>query len=375
MSKTRIYFVSDLHGSSVCFRKFINAARVYEAKVLILGGDVAGKAIQSIVRAPGGRWQCRFIGTDYDITDGPELTALEKLIADHGYYPYRADPGELEAKEANGGLDALFLELMRARLTEWLELADTRLRPQGIPLYLMLGNDDPEELGALLDTAPWGIHDEGKVVWLDDEHEMISLGYSNVTPWHTYREETEDQLKASIDAMVPGLQHPERAVFNLHAPPYGTQLDDAPMLDANLQVQATLGQVRYAAVGSTAVRDAETEYQPLLGLHGHIHEFVRHPQDRTHGCPQPGQRLLDGCAQRRPRHPRRRQGQGAAAGSRLGGHGKAKLRGTRLHRRRHVGRASDRVRRGGHTAARGPALVPDPNPSRRLGGAGCEGLA
>ena len=272
MSRTRIYFVSDLHGSSVCFRKFINAARVYEANVLILGGDVAGKAIQSIVRAPGGRWQCRFVGTEYDVTEGPELTALEKLIADHGYYPYRADPGELEAKEANGGLDSLFLELMRARLTEWLDLADARLRPQGIPLHLMLGNDDPQELDALLDSAPWGVHDEGKVVWLDDAHEMISLGYSNVTPWHTYREETEDQLKASIDAMVPALQHPERAVFNLHAPPYGTQLDEAPMLDANLQVQATLGQVRMVAVGSTAVRDAEVAYQPLLGLHGHIHE-------------------------------------------------------------------------------------------------------
>ena len=180
MAKTRIYFVSDLHGSSVCFRKFVNAAKIYEAKVMILGGDVAGKAIQSIVRAPQGHWQCRFIGTDYDVVEGPELTALEKLIADHGYYAYRADPGELEAKDAAGGLDDLFLQLMRERLTEWLELADARLRPLGIPLYFMLGNDDPEELGALLDSAPWGTHDEGKVVWLDDEHEMISCGYSNI---------------------------------------------------------------------------------------------------------------------------------------------------------------------------------------------------
>ena len=109
MAKTRIYFVSDLHGSSVCFRKFINAAKIYEAKVMILGGDVAGKAIQSIVRAPGGHWKCRFIGTDYDVVEGPELAALEKLIADHGYYAYRADPGELEAMEAAGGLDDLFL--------------------------------------------------------------------------------------------------------------------------------------------------------------------------------------------------------------------------------------------------------------------------
>jgi len=272
MARTRIYFVSDLHGSSVCFRKFINATKVYEPSVLILGGDVAGKAIQSIVRAPGGRWTCRFIGADYDVVDGPELVALEKLIADHGYYSYRADPGELEAMEANGALDSLFLQLMRARLMEWLELADARLRPLGIPLYFMLGNDDPEELGALLDSAPWGTHDEGKVVWLDDEHEMISVGYSNVTPWHTYREQNETQLKASIDAMVPQLQHPERAVFNLHAPPFGTQLDEAPLLDENLVVQASLGQVQMVAVGSTAVRDAEQAYQPMLGLHGHIHE-------------------------------------------------------------------------------------------------------
>jgi uncharacterized protein len=272
MAKTRIYFVSDLHGSSVCFRKFINATRVYEPDVLILGGDVAGKAIQSIVRAPNGHWKCRFVGTDYDVVDGPDLVALEKLIADHGYYSYRADPGELEAMEARGELDALFLQLMRARLTEWLDLADSRLRPLGIPLYFMLGNDDPEDLGALLDTAPWGTHDEGRVVWLDDEHEMISVGYSNVTPWHTYREQNETQLRASIDAMVPALQHPERAVFNLHAPPYGTQLDEAPLLDANLVVQASLGQVQMVAVGSTAVLDAEKAYQPMLGLHGHIHE-------------------------------------------------------------------------------------------------------
>src|ERR1700694_1506175 len=272
MARTRIYFVSDLHGSRVCFRKFINATSVCEPSVLILGGDVAGKAIPSIVRAPGVRWTCRFIGADYDVVDGPELVALEKLIADHGYYSYRADPGELEAMEADGALDSLFLQLMRARLMEWLELADARLRPLGIPLYFMLGNDDPEELGALLDSAPWGTHDEGKVVWLDDEHEMISVGYSNVTPWHTYREQNETQLKASIDAMVLQLQHPERAVFNLHAPPFGTQLDEAPLLDENLVVQASLGQVQMVAVGSTAVRDAEQAYQPMLGLHGHIHE-------------------------------------------------------------------------------------------------------
>jgi uncharacterized protein len=272
VARTRIYFVSDLHGSSVCFRKFVNAARVYDADVLILGGDLAGKAIQSIVHQPGGRWQCTFVGTQYDVEEGPELTALEKLIADHGYYPYRAEPGELEAQEANGGLDALFLRLMRERLTEWLDIAEQRLRPLRKPLYFMLGNDDPAELRDLLDAAPWGTQDEGRILWLDDEHEMISWGYSNITPWHTYREQSEEELATSIEAIAKELTRPERAVFNLHVPPYGTQLDDAPLLDANLQVQAVMGQVQYAAVGSTAVREIELRRQPLLGLHGHIHE-------------------------------------------------------------------------------------------------------
>ena len=194
---TLLYFVSDLHGSSMCFRKFVNATQVYKPTVLVLGGDVAGKAIQSIVKGPNGRWNCTFVGNRYELTEGPELAGLERLIADHGYYPYRAEPGELEAMEADGTLDDLFLRLMRERLAEWLDIADTRLRPKGVPLYLMLGNDDPPELAALLDQAPWGVHAEGKVVQLDDEHEMISWGYANTTPWHTYREQNEQQLAAA----------------------------------------------------------------------------------------------------------------------------------------------------------------------------------
>ena len=72
--------------------------------------------------------------------------------------------------------------------------------------------------------------------------------------------------------MADKLEHPERAVFNLHPPPYATQLDRAPALDDNLTVQMVLGQVRYEAVGSTAVREILFERQPLVGLHGHIHE-------------------------------------------------------------------------------------------------------
>ena len=270
--RTKVYFATDLHGSSKCFRKFVNAGAVYAVDVLVLGGDVAGKALQTIVRGPDGRYRCTFIGTTYEVDEGPDLEALERLIADHGYYPYRAEAGELEARRADGSLDGLFVELMRARLGEWLTLADERLRPDGRRLFFMLGNDDPVELRTLLDAAPWGVHDEGKVVMLDDDHEMISWGYSNITPWHTHREMSEDQLTAALGGLAGQLRVPEHAIVNVHVPPYGSGLDEAPMLDANLTVQTVAGQVKFAPVGSTAVRDLLQRVQPMLGLHGHIHE-------------------------------------------------------------------------------------------------------
>jgi uncharacterized protein len=270
--KTRVYFATDLHGSSKCFRKFLNAAPTYGADVLVLGADLGGKAIQAITRGTGGRWHARFIGTDYDVPDGAELEALEKLIEDHGYYPVRAEPGELEARKAAGTLDALFVERMAQRLTSWMALADERLRPKKIPLYMMLGNDDPMELQPILEAAPWGVHAEGRVVHLDDDHEMISWGYSNITPFESHREQPEPALAASIQSMVGQLRDPSRAVFNLHVPPMASGLDEAPVLDASLTVQQALGQVKFAPVGSTAVREAIETVQPMLGLHGHIHE-------------------------------------------------------------------------------------------------------
>ncbi len=270
--RTKVYFATDLHGSSKCFRKFLNAGPAYGADVLVLGADLAGKAIQGITRGTGGHWHARFIGTDHDVRDGAELDALEKLIEDHGYYPYRAEPGELEARQQEGTLDALFLDLMTARLRAWMQLADERLRPRGIPLFAMLGNDDPVELGAVLDAAPWAVHAEGRVVQLDDDHEMISWGWANITPFQSHREQPEAALGASIEAMTARLRDPARAVFNLHVPPMNSGLDEAPVLDATLTVQQQLGQVRFGPVGSTAVREAIERVQPLLSLHGHIHE-------------------------------------------------------------------------------------------------------
>jgi Icc-related predicted phosphoesterase len=139
-------------------------------------------------------------------------------------------------------------------------------------LYFMLGNDDPIELLALLDSAPWGAHAEGRLVQIDDHHEMLSWGFSNITPWQSHREQTEEQLAVALRRMAGQVRDMTRAIVNVHVPPYGTQLDDAPVLDADLRVVQQAGQVKFAPVGSTAVRELLLEAGPMLGLHGHIHE-------------------------------------------------------------------------------------------------------
>jgi Icc-related predicted phosphoesterase len=270
--RLRIFYVSDLHGSERCFRKFLNGASVYKADVLVLGGDVAGKAVQPVTRLAGGRYACHFHGVDYDVGAGDGLEDLERLIADQGFYAYRAEPGEMDEMTSAGTLDTLFLKLMKERLAGWTRLADERLRPLAKQVYWMLGNDDPEQLAEVLDSAPWGVNVDNRVVPISDDHEMVSLGYSNLTPWHSPRELSENPLGAMLEELRAQVRAPERAVLNLHVPPYDTSIDQAPVLDANLQVQTALGQVKFAPAGSTAVRALIESMQPLLGLHGHIHE-------------------------------------------------------------------------------------------------------
>src|SRR6266568_2674048 len=63
--RTTIFFATDIHGSERCFIKFINAAKFYQADVLILGGDITGKAMVPIVRQANGasiRYRATFLG-------------------------------------------------------------------------------------------------------------------------------------------------------------------------------------------------------------------------------------------------------------------------------------------------------------------------
>ena len=269
---TTIYYASDIHGSNRCFRKFLNAAKFYKAQVLVMGGDVLGKTIVFLEETRPGIYVTKERGQRLELTSEAEVREFEKVAADKGMYTYRCRKGERDALYATGEVESVFERLMKERLMEWITLADERLAGTGVCCYIMGGNDDPPEVLNALDAGRIVHNPESAPIVLDEASEMISLGWSNPTPWNTPRECSEDELAQRIDALMMEVKRPDALVMNLHVPPFKSGLDDAPELNAELKVQSNLGQTRFKPVGSTAVRAAIERYQPLLGLHGHIHE-------------------------------------------------------------------------------------------------------
>ena len=247
----RVFFATDIHGSEVCWRKFLNAAAFYKADLVVLGGDVTGKVMVPVV-AHNGYWQATVRGETIRMETKAELEEVEKKIRNAGHYPALVSPDELQAlSDEEGAVDRRFSVEMTRSLDRWLDMADGKLGGSDIPCILNGGNGEAKSLD------------------LDGFH-LVSMGWTNPTPWNTFREAPEEQLKEKIDAVVSQIPDMERAIFNFHAPPYGTGLDEAPALDETLR--PTHGGAVMKAVGSTAVRDAINNYQPMLSVHGHIHE-------------------------------------------------------------------------------------------------------
>jgi len=270
----RIYFTTDVHGSTVCFKKFLKAAGFYSADVAIIGGDITGKLIIPITERPDGSYICKHQGTVYELKSKNELEALQKRIEDQGYYPYVTNQEEIDAfgKEP-AKVDELFTKLMLKRVEDWVQLADERLKDTHFACYVQPGNDDRYEIDPILAKSAKLTNPDGRVIELDKNHEMISSGHANITPWDCPRDEQEEKLTAIIDSMASQVKNMKNCVFNFHCPPYDTHLDQGPKLDKTLTPALDAGgAVKMVPVGAVAVRKAIEKYQPLLGLHGHIHE-------------------------------------------------------------------------------------------------------
>lgn len=272
MSRTRIFFVTDVHGSDRCFRKFVNAGKFYTANVLILGGDITGKIVVPIVRQADGGFKCNYGGKETILKSQSEVDDAIKNIRDSGYYPHLTEANEVEELSAKPHLlHQLFIKLMRESLQNWLKLAEERLKGTGIKCYISPGNDDFFEIDATLNSSPYIVNPEEKVVDIG-EHEMITLGYTNHTPWNSPREVDEEVLQEKIEKMTGQVKDMRKTIFNLHVPPIDTLIDQAPKLDENFKPVVSGGTLVMISAGSSAVRSSIEKYQPLVGMHGHIHE-------------------------------------------------------------------------------------------------------
>src|SRR5208337_2977404 len=220
MTNTRIFFTSDVHGSEVCFMKFLNAAKFYEANVLILGGDITGKMIVPIVEQNDGCAIADFLGTQQIVKTKEERQALEKNIRNTGYYPFLTTPIEFEKLQADKRLvDELFSKVMVDGVKRWVGIAEERLKGMNVKCYISPGNDDRFDIDPMLKASSTVLCPEGETVSIDDHHEMVTSGWSNTTPWHSPREVPEEDLIKKFEPMLQRIQNMEASIFNLHCPP------------------------------------------------------------------------------------------------------------------------------------------------------------
>ncbi|MDA8193492.1 MAG: metallophosphoesterase [Thermaerobacter sp.] len=290
----KIFFATDIHGSDRCFRKFINAAEFYGANVLILGGDITGKVVVPITKTSGGLYRATVHHQLQEVSER-ELPQLFKEIRSNGFYYYVTTRDEMEfLSQHPAAREEMFHRVIKDSLAAWFELAEERLKGTGVQVFVSPGNDDDDSVVSAINAGPFVVNPDETVREIAEGVWMLSFGWSNRTPWDSPRELDDNAIGQRLEHLVrqmPGFEH---AIFNIHVPPYNTPLDKAPQLTADLKPVVEAGEVQMTSVGSVAVRDFILKYQPLLGLHGHIHESAGITKLGRTTCINPGSEYSDG---------------------------------------------------------------------------------
>jgi Icc-related predicted phosphoesterase len=295
MAFTRILFVTDVHGSDPVWQKFVRGAPFYKANVLVLGGDITGKNVIPATEYPDGTFSATFQDQNWQMVNKEELTKFDKIVRRTGSYLYVAPKSELELLASDKKkADEIFNSLILERLKEWVEYADKHATTQ---IYVNAGNDDDPGIDEVLASSSKVVQPEDKVIMVDSKHEMISAGFANLTPWHCPRDYSEEEIARRLREKIEKLKDPHSAIFNFHCPPVNSGLDTCPKLDASVYpprpIMDAAGPVLFGA-GSTAVREAIEKEQPMLGLHGHIHESKNIARIGRTVCINPGSEYGEG---------------------------------------------------------------------------------
>src|SRR5690242_15612024 len=134
---TRLFYAGDVHGSRVCWKKFVNAAAHYPADVLVMGGDLTGKALVPIVREGDGSYSARVIGEERTARTAAELDEMQRAISSSGMYSLIVDPEEARRLADDGAWrEASFERALLDELRVWVRFADERLAGTGTYAYV-----------------------------------------------------------------------------------------------------------------------------------------------------------------------------------------------------------------------------------------------
>ncbi|HEX4009295.1 MAG TPA: hypothetical protein VHX62_04780 [Solirubrobacteraceae bacterium] len=282
----RWFFTTDIHGSDRCFRKFLAAAKTYEADVLLLGGDVVGKAMLPVEALADGTYRYTLFNETL-VVGADELDRVKADINFNGFYPAVFDRAQLDRMDNDEALRTqVFTDLIAEQMRSWDRMVAERV-PDNVRCIVTPGNDDPPIVDDVFATSERVEFTERRTVEVGPVW-LASLGNTNPTPWNTEREFQESELQEQIDEMVRPFADGRPLVFNFHCPPHDSGLDTVQALDENLRPVVRNNAVVEIPVGSTAVRDAIGRYQPVAALHGHIHEAQGMRQIGKTACFNPG---------------------------------------------------------------------------------------
>ena len=262
-----------------------------------MGGDLTGKVLTPIVLQPDGTYKADFLDKTHTVQAG-EVENFKKLVREHCYIPYVCDQKQFEELESasQDKIEDIFAKLECETLKDWLDLIPKKLTGdlKDVKVLIHPGNDDKFELDEVIKSSPYCTYAEESVVALDNEHEAACLGWSNPTPWNSPRECSEEELMAKLEKTVSQVKNVPNALFCLHCPPYESQIDNAPKLDKDFRPVMEGGRPVLIPVGSKSVRAIIEKYQPLLGLHGHIHECRGWMKIGRTQCMNPGSEYTEG---------------------------------------------------------------------------------
>lgn len=268
----KILFLSDIHGSNLIFEKALNAISKFGIDIFIISGDLSGKDIRPIIK-DGDRYITEIDSKTVSLT----LTSakeFEKHLADLGHYFFNTTYKEFEAlkKDDSSIMHILNLKIL-SRLEFWILRIINQINTSKTQVIISPGNDDIQQIDDLLFSfESQGILTGIKSPVIIDNFDIITLDYSNITPWNTERELSEKMLGKLINEKIKKIRNVENCIFNFHCPPINTKLDLAPEIDKNLKYDIKPGGLNFIHTGSSAVYNSILKYQPLLSLHGHIHE-------------------------------------------------------------------------------------------------------